>query len=51
VSIDPHVELFMAVASAAAWLMTKAGLAKNMLELKRRRICPPCGRQGRCNCS
>ncbi len=50
-SIDPHIELFMALASAA-WLMTKAGLGKNMLELKRRRVtCPSCGRQhaGSCN--
>ena len=49
--IDPHVELLMALASAAAWLMTKAGLAKNMLEPKRRRkICPSCGRLDGCSC-
>jgi hypothetical protein len=41
----------MALASAAAWLMTKAGLAKNMLEPKRRRkICPSCGRLDGCSC-
>lgn len=52
-SIDPHVELFMALASVAAWLMTKAGLAKNMLEPKRRRVaCPSCGRRdGGCHCA
>jgi formate dehydrogenase maturation protein FdhE len=50
-SIDPHVELFMALASVAAWLMTKAGLAKNALELKRRRsVCPSCGRHDTCSC-
>ena len=31
--MDPHVELVMALASGAAWLMTQAGLAKNTLEL------------------
>jgi hypothetical protein len=52
VSIDPHIELFMALASGAAWLMMKAGLGKNMLELKRRRVtCPSCGRQQPCRCS
>jgi hypothetical protein len=50
--IDPHVELLMALASAAAWLMMKAGLAKNLLEPKRRRkICPSCGRVDGCRCS
>jgi formate dehydrogenase maturation protein FdhE len=48
--MDPQVELFMALAMAAAWLMTKAGLAKNMLEPKRRRVvCPSCGREN-CTC-
>ena len=51
-SIDPHVELFVALASAAAFLMTKAGLGKNALELKRRRfVCPSCGRRDDCSCS
>ena len=50
-TIDPHIALFMALASGAAWLMTKAGLGKNMLELKRRRVtCPSCGRLQPCNC-
>ena len=50
--IEPHVELFMALASAAAWLMTKAGLSKNVLELRRRRVvCPSCGRTDRCTCA
>ena len=49
--IDPHVEMFMALASVAAWLMTKAGLGKNLLEPKRRRrICPSCGRLDDCTC-
>ena len=50
--IDPHVELFMALASVAGYLMLKAGLAKNALELKRRRtICPSCGKVDGCTCS
>lgn len=50
--MDPHVELFMALASVAAWLMMKAGLAKNALELKRKRVvCPSCGRHDHCKCS
>lgn len=49
--IDPHIELFMALASVAAWLMTRAGLAKNALELKRKRVtCPSCGRHDGCSC-
>jgi hypothetical protein len=40
----------MVLAMVAAWLMTKAGLAKNMLEPKRRRVvCPSCGRHD-CHC-
>lgn len=51
VSIDPHVELLLGLVSAAAWLMTKAGLSKNVLELKRRRVvCPSCGRHDYCTC-
>jgi hypothetical protein len=49
--IDPHVEIFLALATAAAWLMMKAGLAKNALELKRRRVtCPSCGKHP-CSCT
>lgn len=49
--MDPQIELFIALAMAAGWLMTKAGLAKNMLEPKRRRaVCPSCGRHDGCSC-
>jgi hypothetical protein len=49
--LDPHVELLMALASGAAWLMMRAGLAKNALELKRKRVtCPSCGRHDGCSC-
>lgn len=49
--MDLHVMLFMALVMAAAYLMTRAGLSKNALELKRRRIvCPSCGRSDGCTC-
>ena len=49
---DPNAALLIAIASAAAWLMMQAGLAKNMLELRRKRhTCPSCGRHDRCTCS
>ena len=37
----------MALASGAAWLMMRAGLAKNALELKRKRTALPVVRQAR----
>ena len=49
--LDPHVEFLMALATGAAWLMMKAGLAKNALEVKRKRVtCPSCGRHDGCRC-
>ena len=51
-SIDPHITLFLTLAMGAAWLMMKAGLAKNALELKRRQVaCPSCGKHHGCTCS
>jgi hypothetical protein len=51
VQLDPHVELLLGLASGAAWLMMRAGLAKNALELKRKRVrCPSCGRNDGCSC-
>ena len=50
-----HPALTIALTLVAAWLMTRAGLAKNALELKRRRfVCPSCGKdlnQGPCKCA
>ncbi len=49
--MDPHLTLTMVLATGAAWLMTKAGLAKNLLEPKRRKVsCPSCGRTDACRC-
>jgi hypothetical protein len=46
-----HPPLMIALTLAAAWLMTHAGLAKNALELKRRRFtCPSCGKDRGCTC-
>jgi len=48
---DLHMMISMAVVAAIAWLMTRAGLAKNALEDRRKqRSCPSCGRIS-CNCS
>ena len=44
-TLDPQLVTFAALAMAIAWTMTFSGLAKNLLELKRRkRVCPSCGR-------
>jgi hypothetical protein len=49
--MDLHVALELSLAAGAAWLMTRAGLAKNALELRRkRRVCPSCGRHDGCSC-
>jgi hypothetical protein len=51
-TMDPHVALLMALASAAAWLMMQAGLAKNALELRRKKhACPSCGKHDGCSCA
>jgi hypothetical protein len=47
---DLHTTIGLAVVAGIAWLMTRAGLAKNALEERRReRSCPSCGRIT-CNC-
>ena len=44
-TLDPQLVTLAALATAIAWTMTFSALAKNVLELKRRkRICPSCGR-------
>jgi hypothetical protein len=43
--INPTLSLVLS-AAGVGYLMVKAGLSKNALELRRRRrICPSCGRQ------
>jgi hypothetical protein len=47
---DLHMTISMAVVAGIAWLMMRAGLAKNALEDRRkRRSCPSCGRLS-CKC-
>ena len=51
-AMDPQVTMMMALATGAAWLMMRAGLAKNALELKRKRtLCPSCGKHDSCSCT
>ena len=46
-----HPVTAVTLAAAAGWLMTRAGLAKHLLEGRRRRhACPTCGRFGDCGC-
>jgi hypothetical protein len=50
-SMAHHPALMILMTLAVAWLMTQAGLAKNALELKRRRfVCPSCGKDRGCTC-
>ena len=46
-TLAPHATLLVGLATlGAGWLMTKAGLQKGALELKKRkRVCPSCGRR------
>jgi hypothetical protein len=42
---DPNIALLASVTCGIGYLMTVAGLGKNVLELRRRnRVCPSCGR-------
>jgi hypothetical protein len=43
--IDPNIALLASVTCGIGYLMTVAGLGKNVLELRRgHRVCPSCGR-------
>jgi hypothetical protein len=44
--LGAHVAILIAITCGAGYLMTVAGLGKNLLELRRPdRRCPSCGRQ------
>jgi hypothetical protein len=44
-TLDPQIAMVAALTMAAGYTMFVSGLAKNMLEPKRRRrVCPSCGR-------
>jgi hypothetical protein len=51
---EPNTAFSIAIAAWAGWMMMRAGVAKNLLEERRRhRRCPSCGRtgDGRCRCT
>jgi len=49
---DTQTLTLMALTSGAGWLMLQAGVFKNMLERRGRRVCPSCGRNAQtCVCS
>jgi hypothetical protein len=52
--LDPHLVVLLAATSASGLLMAASGVQKSLLEWRRRRACPGCGRpieRGRCGCS
>jgi hypothetical protein len=51
---DPQLAAAFAITSAVGLLMTVSGVHKSLLEWRRRRVCPGCGRpfdRGRCGCN
>jgi hypothetical protein len=53
-SLDPHLVVVLAATGVAGLLMTMSGVQKSLLDWRRRRVCPGCGRpleHGRCGCS
>ncbi len=51
--IDPNLAFLFAICTAAGGLMAMSGISKSLLERRRRRACPGCGRplvDGRCGC-
>jgi hypothetical protein len=53
-SLDPHIAVALMATGVAGLLMTMSGVQKSLLDWRRRRSCPGCGRpivNGRCGCS
>lgn len=51
--METHLAYLFASCAAAGGLMAMSGISKNLLEWRRRRACPGCGRpliDGRCGC-
>ena len=48
--LDPHMAMLFALTSGVGYLMIMSGIGKSMLDWKRRRSCPSCGRTP-CSCS
>ena len=52
--LDPQFAAVFAVTSGVGFLMAFAGVQKSLLDWRRRRVCPGCGRHaegGRCGCA
>jgi hypothetical protein len=47
--LDPQLATQFALVSGVAYLMVLSGVGKSLLDWKRRRTCPSCGRIP-CNC-
>jgi hypothetical protein len=53
-SLDPQIAGLLVATSVAGLLMAMSGVQKSLLDWRRRRACPGCGRpldRGRCGCS
>jgi hypothetical protein len=46
--LDPQMAMLFAVTSGVGYLMVLSGVGKSLLDWKRRRHCPSCGRQPCC---
>jgi hypothetical protein len=52
-SLDPQIAGLLVATSVAGVLMAMSGVQKSLLDWRRRRACPACGRpldRGRCGC-
>jgi hypothetical protein len=48
--LDPQLAALFALTSGVGYLMVLSGVGKSMLDWKRRRSCPACGRRP-CGCN
>ncbi len=51
--LDPQLATLLAMTAGVGLLMSLSGIHKGLLEWRRQRSCPGCGRpvsQGRCGC-
>jgi hypothetical protein len=48
-ALDPQLMALFAASSGVGYLMIVSGVQKSLLEWKRRRACPACGRRP-CSC-
>jgi len=43
--LNLHIVMLSLLTLGVGWVMTLAGVQKHALELRRRRVCPSCGRE------